>query len=244
MSAVSRLLDVAGVQVEIVRKDVKHLRLAVLAPDGRVRASVPRRMREADVRAFVEAKRGWIHDKQRVCIEHAQVRNPEPIPGATLWVWGQPRTLRIDWIAPGAPRGSVPSVRLEDPGVIVLRIAPSATVHERRSLLDAWSREALEAIVPALLSEWERMLGVRVAGWTVRRMKTRWGSCSPHRGTIRLGLELATRPIACAEYVLVHEMVHLLEPSHGPRFYRLMDRFLPDWRERRDTLERVPVMAP
>ena len=109
---------------------------------------------------------------------------------------------------------------------------------ERRAAIDAWYRERVRAAVPPLLQLWEPRLGVKVAGVQVRRMKTRWGSCTPARRTIRLNSELAARPPELLEYILVHELVHLLEPSHNRRFYALMDRYLPDWRERKEALER------
>jgi predicted metal-dependent hydrolase len=132
------------------------------------------------------------------------------------------------------------SVRLDVDGLLVMHIAPGATRETRIALLDEWYRRQLRDRIPMLITAWEPVMGVSVAEWGVKRMRTRWGSCNPRARRIWLSLELARRPIACLEYVVVHEMVHLLERGHNRRFYAFMDQFLPDWRSARAELRSSP----
>ncbi|MCB0260763.1 MAG: DUF45 domain-containing protein [Calditrichaeota bacterium] len=124
---------------------------------------------------------------------------------------------------------------------MVLQVRPQTDIAKRREILDSWYREQLKAALPSLISKWEPKLGVRVERFHVQRMKTRWGSCNPPKRSIRLNTELARKPRECLEYLVVHEMMHLLEPTHNERFIALMDRFLPNWRHLRDVLNRLPV---
>ena len=227
-------LHVDGLPVEVVRKRMKNLRLTIVPPAGHVRVSCPLRVGDAAVRAFVTEKRAWIHEKQRLCIERARLRQPALVDGAVVHVWGERRVLCLE---PIVGRGRV---ELEGERALRMCVPPDAAVDERQALLDRWYRQALGHVVPVLIAQWEPVVGRRVAEWRVRKMRTRWGSCNPRAARIWLGLELATRSPECLEYVLVHEMAHLLEPSHNARFYYLMDRFMPDWKVRRKALE-APV---
>jgi predicted metal-dependent hydrolase len=132
------------------------------------------------------------------------------------------------------------AVHLEADGQLVMQLAPGSSREERATLLDGWYRRQLRDRIPALIATWEPVMGVSVAAWGVKRMRTRWGSCNPQARRIWLSLELARRPISCLEYVVVHEMVHLLERGHNRRFYAFMDRFLPDWRLARAQLRNTP----
>lgn len=220
-----------GLAVEIVRKPIKRLRLVVLPPDGRVRVSVPRRTPDAVVRAFVAEHRDWIVAKRRVVVHRARLRTPEMTDGAEHRVWGERRILRVHE-QPGRA-----SVATDDAGGLILHVVPGTSPEQRRAVLERWQRAELAAAVPGLIERWEPVIGHRVAEWRIRKMRTRWGSCNPRARRIWLSLELATRAPECLEYVLVHEMVHLLEASHDARFYRLMDGFMPGWRRHRAKLD-------
>ena len=225
-----RQTQIDGLPVEIVRKPITRLRLAILPPDGRIRVSVPHGVPEAVVRAFVTEHRDWIVEKRGVVVARARLRTPEMVEGATHHVWGERRILRV------RERPGRPSVVADDAGGLVLCVAPGTSPEGRRAALERWQRAELEAAIPALIARWEPVVGRQVAEWRIRKMRTRWGSCNPRARRIWLSLELASRPPECLEYVLVHEMVHLLEASHDARFYRLMDGFMPDWRRHRATL--------
>jgi predicted metal-dependent hydrolase len=225
-----------GITIEVVRKKVKNLNLTVRPPHGEVRISAPRRVSSAEIRAFALSKREWIRKHQERMRERAidpsrdRSASPEYMHGESLPVWGQAYPLAVS-----VTTGSAHVEWTRDRPL--LKVRPGATVDERRSAVEAWYRDQVRSAVPSLLERWEPELGVKVGGVQVRRMKTRWGSCTPTRRTIRLNSELAARPPELLEYILVHELVHLLEPSHNGRFYALMDRYLPDWRERKAALE-------
>lgn len=209
--------------VVLVRKRVKYLRLSVHPPIGEVRISAPVRMSAETIRQFVASKQGWIRRQQ----EQLQSRPPH-VPCAyrddeTHMVWGRKRVLEL------VAHAGKPFVELNDQ-TLLLHIHPESSAGEREALVRAWHGTLLQAAAPALVAKWEPLLGVAVAQVSVRHMTTRWGSCTPRSRRIRLSTELAKKPPACLEYVVVHEMVHLLEASHNRRFARLMDRFMPDWR--------------
>lgn len=182
----SGVLDVAGIEVEVLRKRVRNLTLRVAAPDGRVRISVPRATSEASIRSMVLERLGWI-ERQR-----ARLAALPPPP-------------------------------------------PPLTEADRAGLLEA---------IPPLIAKWEAALGVRVAAWNVKRMRSRWGSCNPATGRVSIALELARHPPECLDYLVLHELAHLLDSGHGARFKAILDRHMPQWRERRAALKRRPPAPP
>ena len=149
----------------------------------------------------------------------------------------QGRRYRLNAIEHDSP----PAVRVTNPSTMALRIRRGTSAEERQELLTSWYRERLREQVPGLLAKWQPRLGVTVAEVRIRRMKTRWGSCNASARRIWLNSELAKKPDACLEYILVHEMVHLLERHHNERFRELMDRLIPTWRMRREELNRAPL---
>jgi len=230
-------ITVGDVTVQVVRKKVRNLNLSVHPPHGHVRISAPHRVSRAEIRAFTLSKLDWIRKHQeRIRTEardrrRSRPREPRYADGELHHVWGRRVVLRVESF------DGPPSVELT-PRRLRLRVRPGTNRADRREIVERWYREQLREALPPLLARWERRLGVRAREVRVRRMKTRWGSCTPSARSIRLSTELASHPPEQLEYILVHELVHLLEPSHNGRFYALMDRYLPDWRERRDALER------
>lgn len=225
-----------GITVHVVRKKVKNLNLTVRPPHGEVRISAPKRASLAEIRAFVLSKRDWIRKHQeriRAEVERRgpAIREPDYVDGERHTVWGREVLLQVDTVT-GPPSIALGAHRL------LLRVRPGTDRAGRRELVERWYRDQLHAALDPMLADWERELGVKARQVRVRRMKTRWGSCTPSSRSIRLNTELAARAPELLEYILVHELVHLLEASHNGRFYELMDRHLPDWRERRAALER------
>ena len=232
-------LKVAGVRVAVVRKDIKNLHLGVYPPDGRVRVAAPLAVSDAAVRVAVVGKLRWIA-RQRAAFAK-QLREPTHtmVTGESHQVFGVRYRLAV--IADGTL--ARPVVRLKGRRTMELR-APAATdAATRLFALRRWYRAQLCAVVPALLAAWEERLGVAVAGWGIRRMKTKWGSCNPEARRVWLNLELAKKPHACLEYVIVHELVHLLAPHHDERFQALMDRWMPTWRQRKSRLNAAPLAS-
>ena len=220
---------VDGIPVEVVRRPVKHLRLGVYPLDGRVRIVVPPHVDDAAVRAAVESRVAWIRRQQAWGEALPRPSPREMVSGERHHVAGRPYRLRV--VEEAAP----PKVSLRG-RTLELRVRPGSDRDKRLAVLEAWHRERLRAQVAALVAAWEPRMGVTVAEVGIRRMRTRWGTCNRTARRIWLRLELATRPPACLEYVVVHEMVHLLAWRHDARFWGLMDRFLPEWRRLREEL--------
>ncbi len=230
-----RNMEINGLQVELVRKNIKHIHLRVYPPDGRVRVSVPRRVNDATVRAMVAPRLQWIRRQQARVVREGRRVKRELVTGETHWFAGRAYKLQVIEV------DAVPSVGLRD-GTLELHVRPGSDEAKRRAVLEAWYRKSFKAKLSPLLAHWEPRVGVRVAECRARRMKTRWGSCNIAARRIWLNLELAKMPPEHLEWILVHELVHLLEPGHGKRFQGLMDQFLPDWRSRRDALNRSPFL--
>ena len=222
-------LKIGDLTIEVTRKAIKHAYLRVDPPDGCVRLSVPRRMSSQALRAFVLSKLDWIERQQAKIQLQVRPVPPRYLDRESLHVWGVCTTLRV------TEHSAPPSVELKN-GCLHLQVRPGTDGPKRKALVEAWYREKIQIAIPLLLAQWEPRIGVKVKKVTLRRMKTRWGSCSAKPRTIRLNTELAKMPRACLEYVVVHELAHLLEPSHNARFKALMDRFLPGWRTTRKQL--------
>jgi predicted metal-dependent hydrolase len=225
---------VRGVDVDVVYKDIKHLHIAVYPPLGRVRVSAPRRLDDERVRLAIVQRLPWIH-RQRERLQSAVRKSErEMVSGESHYAWGVRRRLRVIE-RPGRAHVAVDGDRL------LLYAPPDASRDARAAVLDRWQRDQLRLRIPGLIERWEPIVERRVAGWSIRRMKTRWGSCTPETGRIRLNVELATKHPNCLEYVLVHEMAHLRERTHRKAFTALMDSLLPDWHARRDELRAAPL---
>ncbi len=230
---------VDGLAVEVVRKHMRTIRISIQPPDGWVRVSAPQRAGDDAILSAVVQHLAWIRKQQERVRNAPRQLERNMVTGESHDVWGVRCLLDIT-------RSGRPGVRV-DGRTIWLTAPAGASAEARRRILDAWYRQQIELALPELLEKWQPVIGEAAASVSIRRMTTRWGSCTPSRRTIRLNLELATRHPRCLEYVLVHELVHLLERSHNARFHALMDRFLPAWREVRDELNRgshSPVLNP
>jgi len=231
LRAVTSLLVVDDLQVELTRKRVRRVNLSVHSPEGSVRVSAPYHTSEREIAAFVASRRAWIDQHRDRLRREAPV---EVTDGTMIRLWGRHHRIEVE------ESGSRGRVVAPEPGRIVIRVPPGSSEPIRRRLLDGWLRRQMMAEVEALVTRWSPVIGVHVTGWTIRRMTTRWGSATPDRGRITLNLDLAAQPPEYLEYVVVHEMVHLVEPGHGRGFQRLMDRHLPGWKGYRRTLNRGP----
>jgi len=220
--------------VEITQKDIKYVHLSVYPPDGKVKVSAPVSMSQDTIRVFVISKLGWIKKQQNKLRAQEREAPREYLDRESHYVWGKRYLLKIQ-------ETDAPSKIELKHNKLVLSIRPGTSQERKQAVLEAWYRENLKQAIPAMIEKWQPRLGVRVNRFYVQRMKTKWGSCSFHSGNIRLNTELAKKPLVCLEYIVVHEMTHLLEPTHNSRFTGLMDQFLPKWRFYRDELNRLPV---
>jgi len=221
--------------VEVVRKDIKNLHLGVYPPKGRVRVAVPLRLDDEAVRLAVISRLGWIRRQQSGFGQQDRQSLREMTTGESHYFQG--RRYRLDVIEHDGPT----SVTLPNNATMQLRVRPGTGRDKREAVLHRWYRRRLREQIPELIAAWEPVIGVEVAAWGIRKMKTRWGSCNIEARRVWLNLELAKKSPACLEYILAHEMVHLLERHHSDRFRELMDRLMPQWRLHRDELNRAPL---
>ncbi len=228
-------IEVQGIAVEVVRKDIKNFYIAVHPPNGRVRASAPLTFDDTAVRMAVISRLGWIRRQQDAFTKQDRQSQREFVTGESHYFAG--RRYRLDVIEQDAP----PTVWLPNNTKIALSVRPGSHRDTRESVLHRWYRQHLRSQLPPLLEKWEPKLDVSINEVRIKKMKTLWGSCNVDAKRIWLNLELAKKPESCLVYILVHEMVHLLERGHSDRFHALMDKFLPQWRTYRDTLNRAPL---
>ena len=227
-------LQLGDIAVDVVLKKIKNVHLSVYPPNGSVRISAPSRMSLDTIRVFAISKLDWIRQQQKKLQAQERETPREYLERESHYVWGKRYLLTISEVE------QPPAIELQHDRM-VMSVRPSASEDKRQSIVENWYREQLKQAVPPLIGTWEPRIGVNVERFFVQRMKTKWGSCSPSTRSIRLNTDLAKKPPQCLEYIIVHEMVHLLEPTHNSRFIGLMGRFLPQWQMYRDELNRLPV---
>ena len=220
--------------MDVVLKDIKNLHLSVHPPTGRVRISAPKRMRIDTIRVFAISKLDWIKQQQTKLREQERETPRDYVDRESHYVWGKRYLLTV------SERNEPPSIELKHSRML-LQVRPGADEDKRQALVEEWYREQLREAVPALLARWQPLLSVEVERFFVQRMKTKWGSCNHKARTIRLNTELAKKPAECLEYIVLHELVHLVEPTHNARFVAQMDQFMPKWQLHRQALNRLPV---
>lgn len=222
-------IEIAGLRFEVIRKEIKSLRLYVLPPDGALRISAPRRLSEASIRSFVLSKLCWIERKRE---KYKNQSHPAPrnfSDGERICLFGREYGIAI-------VQGERDSAHIEGEAV-VLSLRGESDAARREGLLDEFYRSCLKSEVALLLPMWEEITGLRCSGWQIRNMKTRWGSCTPATGRIRLSLQLAKAPRECLEYVILHELAHLRFANHGRAFKEILTRYMPRWEEIRRMLD-------
>ncbi len=233
MNTETNIITVSGIEVTVDRKAIKNLHLAVYPPNGRVRVAVPLAVSDEAARLAIIDKLGWIKRQRTQFEEQPRQSEREMVTGESHYVQG--RRYRLDVMEHNAP----PEIHVRGNSILELRVRPGTSREKRESVLYEWYRQLLKAEIPPLIEKWEPIMDVDVLDWRVRKMKTKWGSCRIETGRIWLNLELAKKPHSCLEYIVVHEMVHLLERRHNDRFKAYMDRFIPQWRLYRDELNQA-----
>jgi len=227
-------LRLGEIAVDVVLKDIKNVHLGVYPPTGRVRISAPKRMSLNTIRVFAISKLGWIKQQQRKLRSQERETPREYLDRESHYVWGTRYLLKV------VQDNDAPKVELKH-RTMILRVALGTSDEAKQAILARWYREQLKAAVPSLIAKWEPIIPAKVERVFVQRMKTKWGSCNPPKRSIRLNTDLAKKPRECLEYIVIHEMVHIQEPTHSTRFVAFMDRLMPQWRARRDELNRLPV---
>ena len=226
---------VSGLPVQIVRKGIKNLHLGVYPPHGRVRVAAPLAVTDDAVRLAVIGKLGWIKRQRAKFAAQPRQSDREMVRGESHYYLGARYRLRI------VPTSGAASIVLRNKNSMELHIRPDATVDQRVAALHRWYRQQFRDLIPPLLEKWEKALGVDASEWGIKKMKTKWGSCNPAARRIWLNLELAKKPVQCLEYVIAHELVHLIERHHNDRFIAILDKHLPPWRVSRAELNASPL---
>ena len=227
-------LDLGEIVVDVVFKEIKNVHLSVHPPTGRVRISAPSRMRLDTIRAFAISKLGWIKQQQKKLLEQERETPREYLDRESHYLWGKRYLLQV------LESDGLPSLEVKH-NQMLLRVRPGSDERKRRMIVEEWYRVQLKQAMPQLMARWEPVMSVKVQRYFVQQMKTKWGSCNPYARSIRLNTGLAQKPRECLEYIVVHEMTHMLEPTHNARFISLMERFMPTWRHYRQRLNHLPV---
>ena len=229
-------IDLGELSIAVMRKDIKNVHLSVHPPDGRVTLAVPSTTRLEVARAYAISKLHWIREQQRKLAEQARETPRQFVTRESHFLWGRRYLMTVEH------RDAKPSVKL-DHRRIVLTVRPSSDAEKRAEVIHEWHKALLHEALPPLIKKWERRLGVKVSGYFLQRMKTKWGSCNHEAGHIRLNTELVKKPKDLLEYVVVHEMAHLIEPTHSDRFIGILDKHFQTWREARAELNDLPLAA-
>lgn len=229
-------IQMGEISVQVTRKAIKNVHLSVHPPDGRVTLVAPTATRLDVARAYAISKLGWIRNQQEKLRNQARETPRKFIERESHFIWGRRHLMTIHHV------DAKPCVTL-DHKRITLTVRPGADAKKRAEVIHEWHKGLLHEVVPTLIKKWQPKLKVTVSSYFLQRMKTKWGSCNHRAGHIRLNTELVKKPKDLLEYVIVHEMAHLLEPTHSERFVALLDKHYPSWREARAELNELPLAA-
>jgi len=227
-------ISLGDITVDVVQKDIKHLHLSVYPPTGRVKIAAPERMNVDAIRIYAISKLDWIRKQQAKLKAQEREAPRDYMTGESHYYLGKRYLLKV------IEREAAPAVILKQ-RTIDIYVRPGSDRAKKQDVLESWYRQQLKDMIPAYISKWEKKMGVTVAEFAVKKMRTKWGTCNASAARIWLNLELAKKPTQCIEYIVVHEMTHLLERSHNARFVAYMDKFLPQWRQHKDELNKLPV---
>ena len=235
MNTNSKIITVSNIRVKIVRKDIKNIHLGVYPPVGHVRISVPYHITDENIRLAIVSRLSWIKRRQHDFVKQPRQTEREYVCGESHYYQGRRYILDV------VERYGKHSFCLVNNARMLLQVSPGTTKDNRTLVVNNWYRQQLKNAIPDLLEKWQPIVGKQANSWGVKKMKTKWGSCNITDRRIWINLELAKKSPECLVYILVHELVHLHERQHNDNFRRLMDKFLPQWRQSRDTLKSEPL---
>jgi predicted metal-dependent hydrolase len=230
----AEVIEIGDIVINVTRKDVKNVHLSVHPPDGRVTLVAPRSTRVDVARAYAITKIGWIRQQRERLRSQAREAPRQFVGRETHFLWGRRHLLRV------TEKEAKPAIKL-DHRTIHLQVRLGTSRDGRDKVMHEWHLQLLHSVVPSLIRKWEASIGVEVRGYFLQRMKTKWGSCNSARKTVRLNTELVKKPRDLLEYVIVHEMVHILEPTHSQRFFALLSEHFPNWADARRELNELPI---
>ena len=229
-------IQIGELTIQVTNKAIKNVHLSVHPPDGRVTLVAPSATRLDVARAYAISRLGWIRQQQEKLRSQARETPRKFIERESHFIWGRRHLMTVKHAE------VKPSVRL-DHKRITLTVRPGAGAKRRAEVIHEWHKSLLHEVVPSIIKKWQPKLKVHVSSYFLQRMKTKWGSCNHRAGHIRLNTELVKKPKDLLEYVIVHEMAHLLEPTHSERFVAILHKHYPTWREARAELNELPLAA-
>ena len=232
----TEVIEIAGLSVELVRKPIKNLHIGVYPPAGRVRVAAPPAVSEDAVRVAVVTRLGWIKKKQREFAGQARQSERRYVSGETHFVFGKPLRLLVQ---PASNNRCV--IQLDASDRLTMTIPAGSTIDQKADWMSSWYRAQLRERSAPRITKWSERLGVLVPRWGIKVMRTKWGSCNPDKGLIWLNLDLAKKPLAALDYVILHEMGHFVSPQHDEAFLSVLDRNMPGWRQIRADLNALPL---
>jgi predicted metal-dependent hydrolase len=228
-------ISVSDISIDVVRKDIKNMHLAVYPPSGRVRIAAPLRIDDEAVRLFAISRIGWIRRQQNKYTTQRRETPREYVNRESHYFQGKRYLLRV------IEQDNPPKVIIKNKTFIDLYVRTDASTAQRQAIMNEWYRKELKLAIPPLIEKWQNEIGVKVAEWGIKQMKTKWGTCNIEAKRIWINLELAKKPIHCLEYIIVHEMIHLLERHHNERYLAYLEKFLPNWKFLKNELNRMPA---
>ena len=220
-------LELGNISIEVKQKNVKNIHLSVYPPEGRVQITAPSQMAMDTIRVFAISKLQWIKEQKKTLLNQERERKREFLDRESHYFFGERFLLKLHEI------NAVPRIEI-DHKHINLFVRPNTSIEKKRKIIDEWYRAELKKITPKLIAKWEKKIGVKTNDFGIKKMRTKWGTCNTEAKRIWLNLELAKKPKECVEYIIVHELVHLLERNHNKRFVKLLNQFMPKWRFHRD----------
>lgn len=222
-------IEVSGIPIEIIKKNIKNIHLSVLPPDGKVRVSAPTTVSDESLEMFVRTKIGWIRKQQEKFENQPRQSERQYVSGETLYLWGKQYFLQVEYSYKG-------NSLMLDGDKAILTVRKESTVKQRENFVNEWYRERLKSEIERLLPKWETITGLKCSSWQTKYMTTRWGTCNTQTRKIWLNLQLAKKPVECLEYVILHELAHTKVKNHGADFIAIMDKYMPYWRETKKKL--------
>lgn len=235
-ASMSEVIELGDIRISLTRKRVKNVHLTVHPPDGRITLVAPTDTRPEVARAYAISRLGWIRQQKAALMAQARETTRQHVTRESHYLWGRRYLLRVQ------ERDAKPQVLLDHKHITLL-VRPGSDAQKRAEVMHEWQKALLHEVVPGLIERWASRLGVQVSGYFLQRMKTQWGSCNPRLGNIRINTELVKKPKDLLEYVIVHELAHLLVPKHNEQFVAVLDQHYPSWREARAELNALPLSA-
>jgi len=237
MSTKNQTIEVGGIKVLVLKKDIKNLHLNILPPSGKVRVSAPLDMGQDAIRTFLATRINWIKKHRHSFLQQERQTPRQYIGGESHYLFGKRYKLQVNYVE------QKPTVQIRGVKEIVLNVRPESNVDKREEVLWNWYRDKLKNHLEPNIQKWQKKIGQEFGQWRVRKMKRSWGNCNENNKTVSFNLKLAQKPKSCIEYVIVHELLHLIERSHNNRFVKLLDKYMPNWQHEKDKLNRQ-ILSP